>query len=216
MQTPERADDSGKLGVKQEASRLEQADIRLGETLAAKRKHALVQGLGKADVIGDQGPLYSVSAAVLAAGLLLRDRRLTGTGVAMLAAIGAADFGKSLTKGLVHRTRPHVLMDKDRYDVGTGESEEKPEQSFPSGHMAGSVAVARAVSRNHPAAGAAATIGAAAIGLSRLAKGAHWPLDVLGGAVIGLVAEKITAVALAAVRDHLLPKLSEAAARRSR
>jgi membrane-associated phospholipid phosphatase len=139
-----------------------------------------------------------LSAAVLAGGLISRDRRLAGTGIAMLAAIAGADLGKSLTKGLVHRSRPHVLMDEDRYKAGSGGSDDKPEQSFPSGHTAGSIAVARAVSRNYPRAGAAAGILTVAIGASRLAKGAHWPLDVLGGAVIGLAAEKITAALLGA------------------
>jgi membrane-associated phospholipid phosphatase len=124
----------------------------------------------------------------------------------MLAAIAAADLSKRLTKALVRRTRPHVFLDEAHYDADTGGSAEKPEQSFPSGHTAGSVAVARALSRNFPAAGAAAGTAAVGIGISRIAKGAHWPLDVLGGAVIGLAAEAIAATLLRSAASALLKR----------
>ena len=116
----------------------------------------------------------------------------------MLAALGAADVSKRLTKSLVRRTRPHVLLDDGRYQTDAGGSERKPEQSFPSGHMAGSAAVARALSRNFPKSGVAAGVVAVGIGVSRVAKGAHWPLDVLGGAVVGLAAEAVAAMLLQA------------------
>jgi membrane-associated phospholipid phosphatase len=114
----------------------------------------------------------------------------------MLAAVAAADLSKRLTKSLVRRTRPHVLLDEGRYETDAGGSEEKPEQSFPSGHTACSVAAARALSRTYPAAGASAGLAAIAIGVSRIVKGAHWPLDVAGGAVIGLAAEALSAALL--------------------
>lgn len=172
-----------------EASDVEKADVELGAKLASHRDHPVVKAAGDAGKLGDQAPLYAFSAVVLIAGLATRDRRLTGSGVSMLAAIGAADVSKRLTKALVSRTRPQVLLDGGRYETDTGGSENKPEQSFPSGHMAGSAAVARALSRNFPRSGAVAGVAAAGIGISRVAKGAHWPLDVLGGAVIGLAAE---------------------------
>ncbi|HEX8412619.1 MAG TPA: phosphatase PAP2 family protein [Sphingomicrobium sp.] len=181
-----------------EASEAEKADIELGAKIASQRDHPIVKAAGNAGKIGDQGPLYALSAAVLVAGLIARNRRLAGSGISMLAAIAAADVSKRLTKSLVRRTRPHVLLDDGRYQTDAGGSERKPEQSFPSGHMAGSAAVARALSRNFPKAGAAAGVAAVAVGVSRVAKGAHWPLDVLGGAVVGLAAEAATAMLLQA------------------
>jgi membrane-associated phospholipid phosphatase len=176
------------------ANDLEQADIELGKKIAKHRHHPVARTAGKAGKIGDQGPLYALSTGILAVGVASRDRRLTDTGLAMLAALAAADVSKRLVKNLVHRTRPHVLLDDGRYEADAGGSQHKPEQSFPSGHMAGSAAVARALSRNFPEVGAVAGAAAVAIGISRIAKGAHWPLDVAAGAVIGLTAEAFSAL----------------------
>ena len=175
-----------------EASEVEKADVELGAKLASQRGHPVAEAAGKASKFGDQGPLYANSAGVLIIGLVSRDRRLARSGVSMLAAVGAADLSKRAAKALVRRTRPHVLLDQQRYESEAGGSERKPEQSFPSGHTACSVAAARALSRDYPKAGVAAGMGAVAIGIGRIAKGAHWPLDVIGGAIIGLVAEAIS------------------------
>ena len=68
--------------------------------------------------------------------------------------------------------------------------------------MAGSVATARAFSRNYPGPGAAAGVVAIAIGITRIMKAAHWPLDVAGGAVIGLAAEAGTNALLRWIVDR--------------
>jgi membrane-associated phospholipid phosphatase len=180
----------------QTASDVEKADVELGTKIASKRDHPLVKAAGKAGKIGDQAPLYALSAGLLIVGLTSRNRRLADSGVSMLVSIAAADLSKRLTKRFVRRTRPHVLLDHGRYETDSGGSGHKPEQSFPSGHTAGSVAAARALSRSYPRAGAAAGVASVAIGISRIAKGAHWPLDVLGGAIVGLAAEALSAALL--------------------
>ncbi|MDQ6808011.1 MAG: phosphatase PAP2 family protein [Verrucomicrobiota bacterium] len=182
---------------------MEKKDIELGEKIASNRDHPLVKAAGTAGKIGDQGPLYVLSAGLSAIGLAARNRRLAGSGLSMLTALAAADLGKRLTKRLVRRTRPHVLLDHGRYEKDTGGSDRKPEQSFPSGHTAGSVAVARALSRNFPRAGAATGVAALGIGLSRIAKGAHWPLDVAAGAILGLAAEALSAGLLTLVLRYV-------------
>jgi membrane-associated phospholipid phosphatase len=184
---PAMPDDSARPS--ENPSDLERADIELGKKMASHREDPAVKAAGEAGKIGDQGPLYAISAALLITGLASRNRRLADSGIGMLAALGAADLSKRLTKSLVSRTRPHVLLDEGRYEKGAGGSDDKPEQSFPSGHMAGSVATARALSRNYPWAGAGAGVASIAIGITRIAKGAHWPLDVAGGAALGLAAE---------------------------
>ena len=186
-----------------QASELEKADIQLGVKLAKHRHHPVAKAAGKAGKIGDQGPLYALSVGLLAVGVSSRDGRLTDTGLSMLAAIATADVAKRLVKKLVHRSRPHVVLDEGRYEADSGGSDDKHEQSFPSGHMAGTAAVARALARNHPRTGAAAGAAAIGIGLSRIAKGAHWPLDVAAGAVIGLAAEAFSALLFADRRREL-------------
>src|SRR3954470_22724194 len=91
---------------------VEKADIKLGVKLAKHRNHPVAKAAGKAGKIGDQGPLYALSAGLLAVGVSSRDRRLTDTGLSMLAAIAHADLAKRLVKSLVHRTRPHVALDE--------------------------------------------------------------------------------------------------------
>jgi membrane-associated phospholipid phosphatase len=176
-----------------QASDVEKADVDLGAQMASQRDHPIVKAAGDAGEIGDQGPLYGLSAGLLLVGLASGNRRLAGSGVSMCAGVAAADISKRLTKRLVRRTRPHVQLDEGRYKTDAGGSDHKPDQSFPSGHMACSTAAARALSRNFLPAGAAAGVTATAVGISRVAKGAHWPLDVIAGAVIGLAAEAVSA-----------------------
>jgi membrane-associated phospholipid phosphatase len=173
---------------------LEKADIELGKKIAKHRHHPVAKAAGKAGELGDQGPLYALSSGVLAVGVASRDRRLTDTGLAMLAAVAAADVAKRIAKSLVRRTRPKALLEEGDYEADTGGSDRKKEQSFPSGHTACSVAAARAFSRNVPEASAAAGGAAVVLSLSRIAKGEHWPLDVAAGAVLGLVAEALSAL----------------------
>ena len=69
--------------------------------------------------------------------------------------------------------------------------------SFPSGHTATAFAGATALSYFFPRATAAFVVLAAAIAYSRLYVGVHFPLDVLGGAAIGVATSLLL---LAAIR----------------
>ncbi|HEV2803496.1 MAG TPA: phosphatase PAP2 family protein [Chthoniobacterales bacterium] len=173
---------------------VEKADVELGKKMASKRHHPAVKAAATAGKFGDQGPLYALAAGVLAVGVASRHRRVSDSGLAMLAAIALADVGKRITKRAVRRTRPHILLDQGRYDADTGGSDDKQEQSFPSGHTACTVAAARALSRYAPETGAVAGAATAVVALSRVLEGKHWPLDVAGGALIGLVAERLAAL----------------------
>jgi membrane-associated phospholipid phosphatase len=180
--------DQGRTDI-EASSAAEEADVALAAHLAGYRDHPVVRGLGTLSEIGDQPPLLALSGAVLAYGLLAGDRRAAGAGARMLGSVLLATWIKTGLKRLVARTRPNVLLDDGQYELEAFGPDEGSWQSFPSGHTAGSVAVARALGRAYPQARTAAYAGAAAIALVQIPRGAHYPADVAGGAVVGVIAE---------------------------
>ena len=193
--------DQGRTSI-EASSKVEEADIALGARLAGQRDHPVVRGLGTMSEIGDQPPLLALSGAVLAYGVLAGDRRAAEAGVRMMGSLILATWIKTGFKHLVSRTRPNVLLDDGQYELDAFGPDEGSWQSFPSGHTAGSVAVARALGRAYPQARTAAYAGAAAVALIQIPRGAHYPADVAGGAVVGLVAEAV----IDGVAGHLFPR----------
>ena len=173
------------------SSEAEEADVALATHLAKHKDHPLVRGLGAMSEVGDQPPLLVISGAVLAYGVLARNKRVAGTGARMLGSLILATWIKTGLKRLVARTRPNLLLDEGRYELKPFGPDEGPWHSFPSGHTAGSVAVARAVVRAYPQAQTAAYTGAAAVALVQIPRGAHYPADVVVGAAVGVIAEAV-------------------------
>ncbi|RYD37408.1 MAG: phosphatase PAP2 family protein, partial [Verrucomicrobiaceae bacterium] len=68
-----------------------------------------------------------------------------------------------------------------------------PYQSFPSGHVACTLAAACAVGSVYPQTRGAGAVATGVIAVARLVKGAHWPLDILGGLAVGAVASSFVA-----------------------
>src|SRR3989344_1196680 len=64
--------------------------------------------------------------------------------------------------------------------------------SFPSGHAAFSFALAAVVAFYYPRVGMLFFAAAILMGAARVAAGAHWPSDVLGGAIIGIIVGILT------------------------
>ena len=186
------------------AAAIEDADIAVATRLAQHRHHPAVRAGGFLSEIADQPPLFTLCGAVLAYGLLARDRRAALAGGRMLASFLAATWMKGGVKRLVSRTRPNVLLDEGHYDMRVRGPDEGPWHSFPSGHTAGGLAVARAVARNWPDARLPAYAAAGTIALVQIPRGAHYPLDVLAGAVVGVAAEALADRAFTAA-EPLLP-----------
>lgn len=120
------------------------------------------------------------------------DRRLA---VACIVGPGLAGIAEIMLKPVVGRPRPAT-------STLTGESG----FGFPSGHAAGSAALAVCAiatawallprGRLRTACVAAATAYAAVIGVSRVVVGAHYPADVLGGWLLGVAVATATLLAL--------------------
>ena len=176
-------------------TKLERADSAATHAVAPARGSLVVQALGTASEIADQPQLISTCAALFAAGLLLRDGRLARAGGRMLAAELLATQIKSFVKHRVDRSRPHVEEDGAGYEMKPGDDPAPEANSFPSGHTAGAVAVARAFAREYPEHAAPAYVTAGAIAAVQIPRCKHYPSDLAAGAVIGLAAEQIVFLA---------------------
>jgi undecaprenyl-diphosphatase len=95
----------------------------------------------------------------------------------------------------VQRDRPPVVVLDPEPLVGVPST-----SSFPSGHTSTSFACAYVISRLAPRLTAFVFVLAALIGFSRIYVGVHYPLDVLAGAVLGLVVARALLMLLGALR----------------
>jgi membrane-associated phospholipid phosphatase len=77
------------------------------------------------------------------------------------------------------------MLDDGEYRAEADAPEGKHEQSFPSGHTAGAVAVAGALASVYPKAAVPLYGLAAAVAAVQPARGAHYVADVAAGAVVG-------------------------------
>jgi undecaprenyl-diphosphatase len=125
--------------------------------------------------------------------LVLTDRsRLRAGGVVIAAVLLALSMTDLVIKPLVARARPFETA------VATRVIDRRPlTYSFPSGHAAGSFAAAMTITRLWPAGRVAIWVLAILVSLSRIYVGVHYPLDVIGGAILGLASAWIAHRAIA-------------------
>lgn len=167
---------------------LETADVEAAQAAAEHRHHPVVRTLGFFSEVADQIPLATLCGAVMVGGLAARRDDLVLTGTRMMAAHVLANVVKRRVKNRVRRSRPSEVVEKNRYVFKPGDARNPDETSFPSGHTAGAVAVARIVARDLPHLALPAMGTAALIGAVQIPRAKHYPLDVAAGAVLGLAA----------------------------
>ena len=150
---------------------------------------AMMEGLS---IIGRGGAIW---IAITLALVILDRRRVHAAGVVLVALALAFVMTDLVIKPVVARARPFEKS------VATRVIDRRPlTYSFPSGHAASAVAGAFTLSRLWPNGRLVLWSLATLVALSRIYVGVHYPLDVLGGAVLGLacawVAHRVAAARL--------------------
>ncbi len=125
--------------------------------------------------IGTWGAIW----LLIALGLAVAWRRISLLISVVLADV-AADSIAGIVKAATQVERPPLRYVHPKALVSLPHG-----SSFPSGHTATSFACATVLSFFVPRAAPAFYLLAVAIGFSRIYVGVHWPLDVLGGALLG-------------------------------
>lgn len=193
--------------VRKAAKAINKADRAATHKAAGARGNPLVAALGTLSEAADQPPLIALGVGTILLGAVLRRPVMLRSGVRMLAAELIATGLKHSVKRTIDRTRPERAMATGKHAFARGESNDHDENSFPSGHTAGAVAVARAVAHEVPGAALPAYAVAGAVGAVQMPRGKHYVLDTVAGAAIGYVAEAGAGVLLRTGERLLLPTI---------
>jgi membrane-associated phospholipid phosphatase len=185
--------------VKKTARRLHRADREAARKASARKDTPAMRAAAAIAELADQPPLIVFSAATLVVGLATRRPRIADAGGRMLASHLLATAIKTIVKRSVDRTRPHSVDEGHGYRLENGDSTSHHYSSFPSGHTAGAVAVARAAARVWPERTRELAATAAGVGALQLPIGKHYATDVAAGAVIGFVSEALVNAAARAI-----------------
>ena len=187
--------------IERAAKSVEQADRDVTLKVAEHRDRPAVKAVGFLAEIGDQPQLVATSIGTTVIGLIARRPDMIRGGVRMLAAHAAATFVKSAIKSSIDRTRPAKAIEDGKARFEPGDSDDHEQTSFPSGHTAGAVAVARAAARDIDGAGAPAAVITGMVAAAQPINGKHYLSDLVVGAAVGWIAEAL----VSAVFDRVAP-----------
>jgi len=182
----------GKKKAVKKAARREHDALAPVRALAGSGAVRALTPLAKAT---DEPPLLALGLGTLAIGAVLRRPALARSGARMVASHLLATGLKTVLKASVDRARPNVAGTDAVPRKGHG-TDDTNFNAFPSGHTAGAVAVAQSVAHEAPAIGGVAKLAAGTAGVAQVARGAHYGSDVVAGAVIGWLAERVAGWAI--------------------
>lgn len=152
------------------------------------------------DWIGQGWRLASVSILLLAVAWALEKPAIKVVAIQSLIAHGIAAVLANGLKHLIGRPRPKFVHSGD-WEMAM--SFVSGLDSFPSGHSTATFAVATVFARRWPICGPLCMGVAAFVALSRVLRGSHFPTDVVGGAVLGILSGSIAAAPLKEWRTSL-------------
>ena len=192
------------------AATLHRVEKKMSHRAARHRDAMPVRAAGLLAELADQPQLIAAALATVGAGVAMRRGDLVRGGARMLAAHLAATALKAAIKHRVDRSRPAHEMNGNPGTLRRGSSDDHQLNSFPSGHTAGAVAAARAVSRDIKGAGLPATLAAGAVAAVQPATGSHHLSDVVAGGLIGWVSEALVSAAFDRIEPLIEQRLERA------
>ena len=155
-------------------------DEAVYRAVAATPSPALDRDLARLSRAADRSVLWMAIAAGLAVAGGAPGRRAAAAGLGSVAVTSA--LANAGLKHLHARPRPDAVA----AGIGAGRAVRMPRSaSFPSGHAASAFAFATAAGAELPVLAFPLRCLAAAVAYSRVHGGAHYPGDVVGGAVLG-------------------------------
>ena len=132
----------------------------------------------KITALGNSGAIWIITAIVF---LCFKKLRKTGIGIAIALILGVI-IGNFFLKNIVARIRPFDLVEGINLLINAPK-----DFSFPSGHTLSSISSATVIFMNNKKIGIYFLILAVLIAFSRLYLYVHFPSDVIGGAVLGII-----------------------------
>jgi undecaprenyl-diphosphatase len=156
--------------------RIAAADVSVYRAIRSAARPGASDAVRAYSTLGEHAGVWLVGGCTLA----LLDRRRRAAWLKATASVGAAYTLNTAVKAVFRRRRP-TLEDLPAL-MATPTA-----LSFPSAHASSSFAAARAFSALAPSAAPALYAAAAAMAVSRVYLGVHYPTDVLAGAALGSV-----------------------------
>jgi undecaprenyl-diphosphatase len=160
------------------------------------------------DWIGQGWRLATVSILLLVSAWAFEKPTVKIVAIQSLIAHGSAALLANGLKHLIGRPRPKFVHSGDwqiTFSWASGLD------SFPSGHSTATFAVATVLTIRFPFLGPLCIAVALFVGLSRILRGSHFPTDVLGGAVIGILSGFVATAPLKQWRTSIQDGLRYAA-----